>query len=161
MDKCFSNIEASYFSLEINTIISYLLKFGHDKWEFFERWANSSCAEHISLQRDHRGFEIEAEAEAPNHCRRGTAASSVALQVAHWAIVLNLLWQFWRRSQPTVAKQHDGEKIKGEEKSGVEQKSKTGEYEAALGDKQSLSALQRILTNLNQLKKVLINQNQL
>ena len=161
MDKCFSNIEASYFSLEINTIISYLLKFGHDKWEFFERWANSSCAEHISLKRDHRGFEIEAEAEAPNHCRRGTAASSVALQVAHWAIVLNLLWQFWRRSHPTVAKQHDGEKIKGEEKSGVEKKSKKGEYEAALGDKQSLSALQRILTNLNQLKKVLINQNQL
>ena len=83
--------------------------------------------------------------------------------MAHWAIVLNLLWQFWRRSQPTVAKQHGGEKIKGEEKSGDEQgrKSKKGEYEAALGDKQSLSILQRILINLNQLKKVLINQNQL
>merc|ERR1719266_912560 len=58
-----SNIEASYFSLEINTIIGYLLKFGCDKWEFFESWANSSCTEHISLQRDQRGFEIESPDE--------------------------------------------------------------------------------------------------
>ena len=89
MDKCFSYIEASYFSLEINVIISYLLKFGCDQWEFFESWVNSSCAEHISLQRDPRGFEIELPTEAPNHCRRGTAASSVALQVDHhWIIIV-------------------------------------------------------------------------
>ena len=89
--KCFSNIEASYFSLEINVIISYLLKFGCDQWEFFEGWANSACVEHISLERDHRGFEIESPAEAPNHCRRGTGASSVALQVAQRTIVLQCL----------------------------------------------------------------------
>ena len=168
----FSNIEASYFSLEINTIIGYLLKFGCDKWEFFESWANSSCAEHISLQRDHRGFEIEADGEAPHHCRRGTPASSVALQVAHWTIVLNLLWQFWRRSQNNEGgKSGEKNQSKPEEEISVDRpnKSKSFKIKASLDDKlnesqkslEGLPVLQRILINLNQLKKVLINQNQL
>jgi len=91
--------------------------------------------------------------------------------VAHWTIVLNLLWQFWRRSQPTLVDEHSGEKMKSksesEEKSASSEqpnKSKNGQIKPILDDKKSLEGLpllQRILINLNQLKKVLINQNQL
>ena len=57
----------------------------------------SACRTHLSAARDGAGFEVELAEEAPAHCRRGTGASSLALQAAHWALLLHLLGVLGRR----------------------------------------------------------------
>ena len=61
-----------------------------------------ACRPHLSAVRDGAGFEVELAEEAPAHCRRGTAASSLVLQAAHWALLANLLWVLARRAGPPV-----------------------------------------------------------
>jgi hypothetical protein len=56
----------------------------------------STCTIHVSPERNGAGYEVELAAAAPAHCRRGTAASSLALQAAHWALLLGLLWRAGR-----------------------------------------------------------------
>ena len=87
------------------------------------------------------------------------------IQVAHWTILLNLLWVFYKRRQSALAKEGgEARKSNSTEKAG---KSKVGEIQAAgddsldKGQDDCLSLMQRLLINLNQFKKVLINQNQL
>jgi len=109
-----SNIEATYFTSEIKTVFGFILHFGTDQWQHFETWAMSLCQEYKSLERDSKGYEIELSDEVPNHCRRGTPASSALLQIAHWAILLNLLWVLWQKSGADQELQED--EIKGEVK---------------------------------------------
>ena len=87
------------------------------------------------------------------------------IQVAHWTILLNLLWVFYKRRQSALEKEGgEARKSNSTEKAG---KSKVGEIQAAgddsldKGQDDCLSLMQRLLINLNQFKKVLINQNQL
>ena len=85
--------------------------------------------------------------------------------MAHWTILLNLLWVFYKRRQSALEKEGgEARKSNSTEKAG---KSKVGEIQAAgddsldKGQDDCLSLMQRLLINLNQFKKVLINQNQL
>ena len=85
--------------------------------------------------------------------------------MAHWTILLNLLWVFYKRRQSALAKEGgEASKSNSTEKSA---KSKVGEIKAAgddsldKGQDDCLPLMQRLLINLNQFKKVLINQNRL
>ena len=85
--------------------------------------------------------------------------------MAHWTILLNLLWVFYKRRQSALAKEGgEASKSNSTEKAA---KSKVGEIKAAgddsldKGQDDCLPLMQRLLINLNQFKKVLINQNQL
>merc|ERR550532_805013 len=109
-----SNIEATFFTSEIKTVFGFIFHFGTDQWQHFEAWALSLCQDYKSLERDSKGFEIELSGEVPNQCRRGTSASSALLQIAHWTILLNLLWVLWWKS--SADQEFEEEHMREEEK---------------------------------------------
>jgi len=90
-------LELTYFSLEVNTVLGYWYNFGSSNWEYFEYWSKSACAPYISQKRNLDGFEVEIEADAPVHCRRGCSISSLVWQTVHWTILVSVLVNMVKR----------------------------------------------------------------